>query len=166
MCAGWLFELKIFPDNFAIIDSTNVDKPGVVSKLPNPYAEENNSDGEAESCSQSTEPSQAKIENEFTLSFNKVNANSLNRATSVINLPSYEAVKNNPVLYAHANRIFHLETNPGNARHLMQQYEGQKIWVTPPPMPLSTRKLMRCLPCHLIVVRTRSMVMRRYQRMK
>jgi radical SAM superfamily enzyme YgiQ (UPF0313 family) len=42
------------------------------------------------------------------------------RDRSVIRLPSYEQVKSDPVLYAHANRVLHLETNPGNARALVQ----------------------------------------------
>lgn len=40
------------------------------------------------------------------------------RERTVIRLPSYEQVKSDPVLYAHANRVLHLETNPGNARAL------------------------------------------------
>ena len=38
------------------------------------------------------------------------------RELAVIRLPAFEEVVNDPVLYAHANRILHLETNPGNAR--------------------------------------------------
>ena len=34
------------------------------------------------------------------------------RERTVIRLPSYEQVKSDPVLYAHANRVLHLETNP------------------------------------------------------
>ena len=34
---------------------------------------------------------------------------------------SYEQVKSDPVLYAHASRVLHLETNPGNARALVQR---------------------------------------------
>ena len=44
------------------------------------------------------------------------------RERSVIRLPSYEQVKSDPVLYAHANRVLHLETNPGNARALVQAH--------------------------------------------
>ena len=35
------------------------------------------------------------------------------RELAVIRLPSFEEVANDHVLYAHANRILHLETNPG-----------------------------------------------------
>jgi uncharacterized radical SAM protein YgiQ len=67
------------------------------------------------------------------------------RARSVIRLPSYEQVKSDPVLYAHANRVLHLETNPGNARALVQAHgEGataRDVWITPPPIPLSTAEM-------------------------
>ncbi|HET6786828.1 MAG TPA: YgiQ family radical SAM protein, partial [Aquabacterium sp.] len=62
------------------------------------------------------------------------------RDRTVIRLPSYEQVANDPVLYAHANRVLHLETNPGNARALVQLHgEGpgaQDVWINPPPIPL------------------------------
>jgi uncharacterized radical SAM protein YgiQ len=67
------------------------------------------------------------------------------RERSVIRLPSYEQVKSDPVLYAHANRVLHLETNPGNARALVQAHgEGataRDVWITPPPIPLSTAEM-------------------------
>jgi uncharacterized radical SAM protein YgiQ len=67
------------------------------------------------------------------------------RERSVIRLPSYEAIKADPVLYAHANRVLHLETNPGNARSLVQKHgEGttaRDVWITPPPIPLSTAEM-------------------------
>jgi hypothetical protein len=31
-------------------------------------------------------------------------------------------VRDDPVLYAHASRILHLESNPGNARALVQRH--------------------------------------------
>jgi hypothetical protein len=43
------------------------------------------------------------------------------RERSVIRLPAYEQVAADPVLYAHASRILHLESNPGNARALVQR---------------------------------------------
>ena len=67
------------------------------------------------------------------------------RERSVIRLPSYEQVKSDPVLYAHANRVLHLETNPGNARCLVQAHgEGhtaRDVWVNPPPIPLTTAEM-------------------------
>jgi uncharacterized radical SAM protein YgiQ len=67
------------------------------------------------------------------------------RERSVIRLPSYEQVKADPVLYAHANRVLHLETNPGNARALVQAHgEGataRDVWINPPPIPLTTAEM-------------------------
>jgi uncharacterized radical SAM protein YgiQ len=67
------------------------------------------------------------------------------RERSVIRLPSYEQVKADPVLYAHASRVLHLETNPGNARALVQAHgEGvtaRDVWINPPPIPLTTAEM-------------------------
>ncbi|MEN9892830.1 MAG: hypothetical protein RLY78_3125, partial [Pseudomonadota bacterium] len=63
------------------------------------------------------------------------------RERTVIRMPAFEAVRSDPVLYAHASRVLHLETNPGNARALVQAHEvhGQQrdVWINPPPIPLS-----------------------------
>ena len=60
---------------------------------------------------------------------------------SYIRLPSYEQVKNDPVLYAHASRVMHLETNPGNAKPLVQRHSNRDLWLNPPPVPMSTEEL-------------------------
>ena len=67
------------------------------------------------------------------------------RDKSVIRLPSYEQVKSDLILYAHANRVLHLETNPGNARALVQAHgdgaTARDVWITPPPIPLTTAEM-------------------------
>jgi uncharacterized radical SAM protein YgiQ len=67
------------------------------------------------------------------------------RDATVIRLPSFEQVRADPVLYAHANRVLHLETNPGNARALVQAHgEGataRDVWINPPPVPLTTAEM-------------------------
>jgi len=77
------------------------------------------------------------------------------RDRSVIRLPSFEQVRADPVLYAHASRVLHLETNPGNARALVQAHgSGQHVdgsggdarlardvWINPPPIPLTTAEM-------------------------
>ena len=63
------------------------------------------------------------------------------RERSVIRMPSFEQVTNDPVLYAHANRILHLESNPGNARALVQRHGDLDVWLNPPPIPLTTRDM-------------------------
>jgi len=67
------------------------------------------------------------------------------RERTVIRLPSYEQVKSDPVLYAHASRVLHQETNPGNARALVQAHgsghTARDVWINPPPIPLTTAEL-------------------------
>ncbi len=64
-----------------------------------------------------------------------------NRTQSYVRLPSYEAVKTDPVLYAHTSRLLHLETNPYNARPLVQQHGNIDIWVNPAPIPLTMEEM-------------------------
>ena len=51
------------------------------------------------------------------------------------------------VLYAHASRILHTESNPGNARALVQRHgEGDAacdVWINPPAIPLTTAEMDR-----------------------
>ncbi|WP_394782228.1 YgiQ family radical SAM protein [Undibacterium sp.] len=56
---------------------------------------------------------------------------------TVIRLPSYEDIKDDPVMYAHASRVFHLEANPGNAKALVQAHGERDVWLNPPPLPLA-----------------------------
>ncbi|MCL2830296.1 MAG: YgiQ family radical SAM protein [Betaproteobacteria bacterium] len=63
------------------------------------------------------------------------------RAQTALRLPSFEAVREDPALYAHASRILHLESNPGNARALVQAHGNREVWINPPPKPLSTPEL-------------------------
>jgi uncharacterized radical SAM protein YgiQ len=65
----------------------------------------------------------------------------LDRSRTVVRLPGYERVRADRDLYAHASRVMHLETNPGNARALVQRHGNSDVWVNPPPLPLSTREM-------------------------
>ena len=65
------------------------------------------------------------------------------RARTVVRLPGYEQVRDDPVLYAHAARVFHQETNPGNARALIQAHGERAVWLNPPPIPLTGAELDR-----------------------
>ncbi len=151
------------------INSTSVDEPGRVESHLNPYmttseqaaeqgttcskedAEKSSASGAA-SLAAAT-PSDAKNEvnpaiKPLTFMPNPALVGKLKvppRDRSVIRLPSYEQVKSDPVLYAHANRVLHLETNPGNARALVQAHgEGvtaRDVWITPPPIPLTTAEM-------------------------
>ncbi len=55
---------------------------------------------------------------------------------TVVRLPAFETVSTDPVMYAHASRVFHLESNPGNARAMVQAHGERDVWLNPPPLPL------------------------------
>jgi uncharacterized radical SAM protein YgiQ len=63
------------------------------------------------------------------------------RSKQVVRLPAYEEVSQDPILYAHASRVLHLEANPGNARALVQKHGDREVWLNPPPIPLTTKEM-------------------------
>jgi len=63
------------------------------------------------------------------------------REKSLIRLPSYEGVRDDPILYAHASRILHTESNPGNARALVQRHGDVDVWLNPPPIALTPKEM-------------------------
>jgi len=65
----------------------------------------------------------------------------LKNETTVIRLPSFEKIKGDSALYAHASRILHLESNPHNARVLVQKHGTKEVWVNTPPIPLETEEI-------------------------
>jgi uncharacterized radical SAM protein YgiQ len=62
-------------------------------------------------------------------------------STTVVRLPAFEQVKDDRILYAHASRILHQESNPGNARPLVQRHGDKELWLTAPPIPLQTPEM-------------------------
>nr|WP_242464649.1 YgiQ family radical SAM protein [Halorhodospira abdelmalekii] len=65
-------------------------------------------------------------------------SNSGSASGTTIVLPSFEQVRDDPVAYAYASRVIRQETNPYNARPLIQPHGDRAVCVTPPPLPLST----------------------------
>ncbi len=60
-----------------------------------------------------------------------------------ITIPSYEDVKTDKKLFARATRIIHQETNPLNARPLVQFHDRQAVVCNPPPLPISQADMDR-----------------------
>lgn len=114
------------------MDSIQVDTPGPVGTHPDPYAME-----------PAKQPSQTGEQVVRLMPKERITARRERRAHTVVRLPSYEQVKDDPVLYAHASRTFHLESNPGNARCLVQAHGERDVWLNPPPIPLTTEELDR-----------------------
>ena len=120
------------------LDSTEVDRPGRVDELISPYVMK-----EESACE--TEAPAAAADGAQTIQLHRSPKTGRlvlpPRERTVIRLPDYETVKSDPVLYAHANRVLHLETNPGNARALVQRHADRDVWINPPPLPLSMAEM-------------------------
>ena len=132
--------------NFTEIDSSTVDVPGVIDAPINPYlTPDEQAKEQGTSCKKTDGTLDESSSNTQPITVIPSARKRLERDTTVIRLPSYEAVKRDPVLYAHANRVLHLETNPGNARALVQQHgEGasvRDVWLNPPAVPLTTEEM-------------------------
>ncbi len=65
----------------------------------------------------------------------------INGPQTVIRLPSLEQVERDPEAYARASRVLHRESNPGNARALVQRHGTRELWLTRPPIPLTTAEM-------------------------
>jgi len=125
------------PEGWVEVDSTRIDWPANIDSMPNPYEYKETS--ECETIKQASEefaqipiriipqPIQGKAE--------------FDREKSYIRLPSFEKVSKDAVLYAHASRVLHQESNPHNARVLVQKHGQKEIWVNPPPIPLTTDEM-------------------------
>ena len=126
--------------DFIEIDSTHIDTPGRLNPPIDPYAMEpeiRKANEEAAAVEAGEVPPPAR---EVVVKFAR-RVKSEDRERSVIRMPSFEAVTMDPVLYAHASRILHLEANPGNARALVQRHGDLDVWLNPPPVPLTTKDM-------------------------
>jgi uncharacterized radical SAM protein YgiQ len=116
------------------IDSTHLDAPGPLAPPVDPYA--------TSAAAREPAPSASLPAADGTQVVRFVRrVRNADRERSVIRLPGYEQVAADPVLYAHASRILHLESNPGNARALVQRHGNQDVWLNPPPIPLTTAEM-------------------------
>jgi uncharacterized radical SAM protein YgiQ len=50
-----------------------------------------------------------------------------------VELPSHEEISKDPVAFARATRLLHRETNPLNARRLVQKHGDRRVVINPPP---------------------------------
>ena len=138
---GTVFVQRGLPEGWTEIDSTHLDAPGPLNPPIDPYAlTPQGGVASAGAAPAITEPAPAAPAAERVVRFLRRVPNAA-RETSVIRLPAYEQVRDDPVLYAHASRILHLESNPGNARALVQRHGAQDVWLNPPPIPLAMNEM-------------------------
>ncbi|WP_406733663.1 YgiQ family radical SAM protein [Vibrio scophthalmi] len=124
---GTAVNLAAEPEHFTIIDSSRIEKPRKEAFVPlNPYAVE-------EQCETKKAEPEAKA---ITIRPSRHDA-----ATTAVRLPPFEKLNNDRILYAHASRVMHLETNPYSGRALIQRHGDRELWVNQAPIPLSTDEM-------------------------
>jgi len=150
---GTVFARRAVPQGWIEIDSTHLDAPGPINPPVDPYAMTTGAAASGASSASGAAggaPSvtaappcasaSAAASAEKVVRFVRRVKNA-DRERSVIRMPSCDAVAVDPVLYAHASRILHLESNPGNARALVQRHADTEVWLNPPPIPLTTKEM-------------------------
>jgi uncharacterized radical SAM protein YgiQ len=162
---GTAFMRSEIPPDFTVIDSSTIDEPGAVEPPRNPYDYKPDQQGAGPPASAlpglrqplqrgaglrvhvETEESPVNVWEGAHLQPGSLAPRAYehppgaDRSKTVIRLPDYEFIKDDPVLYAHASRVLHLETNPGNARALVQKHADRYVWLNPPPIPLTTKEM-------------------------
>lgn len=131
------------------IDSRNIDKPGKIDPIPSPYQEIDQNCKTSEPVVEEPSKDISQTAQVITIS-DFSSAKHRNKSwqdkkkpweTTYINLPTFEQVKENKVLYAHASRIFHQEVNPTSAKPLVQRHGDRIIWLNPPAKPLAESEM-------------------------
>ncbi|MFZ6849606.1 YgiQ family radical SAM protein [Undibacterium sp. RuRC25W] len=137
---GWL------PDEeWTVINSVKIDTPGKLEAHTDPYAMTPEKDAKCatgeESKNATPEAPAADVVQQQAIRIMSREERQLmlknKQHKSAIRLPSFDEVKDDPVMYAHASRVFHLEANPGNAKALVQGHGDRDVWLNPPPLPLA-----------------------------
>ncbi|GLT18276.1 UPF0313 protein [Vibrio zhanjiangensis] len=126
---GTVVSLASLPEGYKIIDSSRIEKPRKEAFVPpNPYAVEEKCDTKAKEQNDQAKP--------ITIRPSRHDA-----ATTAVRIPHFEKLSNDRILYAHASRIMHLETNPYSGRALIQRHGDRELWVNQAPIPLSTEEM-------------------------
>jgi uncharacterized radical SAM protein YgiQ len=120
------------PEGWIEIDSTRIDWPSNLDQIANPYEL---------SSKESVRTDQDKSTNVRIIPMPLQRRNEIDVATSYIRIPPFRKLLNDSALYAHASRVLHQESNPYNAKVLVQKHDTKDVWVNPPPIPLATDEL-------------------------
>ena len=136
------------PKGFTEIDSTRIDWPRstdtLESLISNPYEDKdttNQSCASNQSSTQQTSKTKDGVTEIKVIPMPLMRKHDVETKNSCIRLPSFEKVSKDAPLYAHASRVLHQESNPHNARALIQRHGSQEVWINPPPIPLSTEEM-------------------------
>ncbi|MBD2859138.1 YgiQ family radical SAM protein [Spongiibacter sp. KMU-158] len=145
---GTAFVVDEVPAGWTVIDSSCIDQPGKVEPPVNPYIDTSAKTDASGNCAnapaaglEQAPAAEQDVQVVTILDPLQARKQHTDSDTTVIRLPDYETVKQDPVSYAHAARVLHLETNPGNARALIQRHGDKDVWLNPPPIPLETDEM-------------------------
>ena len=130
---GTAYAVKQAPEGWVGIDSSTVDAPGVIDAIHSPYEMIEPEEG----CDNKTEAPSNDVQVVQIMDLKAARQ----AKNSYVRLPDYDTVKGDKIAYAHASRVLHLETNPGNAKALLQKHGDRYVWLNPPPIPLETDEL-------------------------
>jgi uncharacterized radical SAM protein YgiQ len=146
---------KSIPEGWTEIDSSRIDWPSNIGEMtsfeaPNPYEQKEAiteaGERQAESCGTQNSNDIVKADS-VQVDAVRIIPMPLQRKFDIehektcIRLPSFEKVRSDPALYAHASRVLHVEANPHNAHVLVQKHGSREVWVNPPPIPLTTEEM-------------------------
>ncbi|WP_440889174.1 YgiQ family radical SAM protein [Vibrio sp. WZ-1] len=124
---GTAVNLPAEPEGYTVIDSSRIEKPRKEAFVPkNPYEVETECDTKKE------EPEAKPI---------TIRPSRHDAANTAVRLPAFEKLNNDRILYAHASRVMHLETNPYSGRALLQRHGDRELWVNQSPIPLTTEEM-------------------------
>lgn len=126
------------PAGWTEIDSTRIDWPQHVDEISNPYEVDSKDDG---SCAKKDELPADDVQPVRIIPMPLQGKSVWDMEKTYIRLPSFEKVSKDAILYSHASRVLHQESNPHNARVLVQRHGNRELWVNPPPIPLETEEM-------------------------
>jgi uncharacterized radical SAM protein YgiQ len=145
------------PEGWTVIDSSRVDWAKNIDAIPNPYVTEDSGSASCKTKANSGGGAPISLGQDAADDINNVaqvaedivriipmpihRQYDFDNNTTAIRLPSFEKVRNDRVLYSHASRVLHLESNPQNARTLVQKHGNREVWINPPPIPLETDEM-------------------------
>ncbi len=121
-------------------DSTDLDMPGHIDPIPSPYVDMSEQEANCETAKNNEDDKTIQaIQIKPMAAYEKIRGKPWH--LTYAKLPSFATVNADPVMYAHASRVMHHETNPGCARALYQEHGTVSLWVNPPAMPLNTEEM-------------------------
>ncbi|MFT5395970.1 MAG: putative radical SAM protein YgiQ [Gammaproteobacteria bacterium] len=135
------------PEDWTEIDSSRIDWPSMwpkeVKTNKNPYDYDHNPTTNKD-CASKNEAGKKKADEVKEIKIIPMplaSKQKLDLDKTYIRLPSFEKVRNDSALYAHTSRILHLESNPHNARPLVQRHGSKDVLINLPPIPLTTEEM-------------------------